>query len=102
MCLTSEMFLWQHPLSLCGLFLELHVLADVQIVDDEYIIMGSANINQRSLDGSRDTEIAFGAHQPHLGNRGHVSAIWSLATVWHEPSSGCLSCQPVILLALQM
>lgn len=34
------------------------------IVDDEYIIMGSANINQRSLDGSRDTEIAMGAYQP--------------------------------------
>ncbi|CAN6475697.1 unnamed protein product [Victoria cruziana] len=35
------------------------------IVDDEYIILGSANINQRSLDGSRDTEIAIGAYQPH-------------------------------------
>ena len=35
------------------------------IVDDEYIIMGSANINQRSLDGSRDTEIAMAAYQPN-------------------------------------
>jgi phospholipase D1/2 len=26
--------------------------------------MGSANVNQRSLDGSRDTEIAMGAYQP--------------------------------------
>lgn len=34
------------------------------IVDDEYVLMGSANINQRSLDGSRDTEIAMGAYQP--------------------------------------
>lgn len=34
-------------------------------VDDEYIIIGSANINQRSMDGSRDTEIAMGGHQPH-------------------------------------
>ena len=34
------------------------------IVDDDYVIMGSANINQRSLDGSRDTEIAMGAFQP--------------------------------------
>lgn len=34
------------------------------IVDDEYVIIGSANINQRSLDGSRDTEIAMGAYQP--------------------------------------
>jgi phospholipase D1/2 len=36
-------------------------------VDDEYIIVGSANINQRSMDGSRDSEIAVGAYQPqHL------------------------------------
>ncbi|CAA2986220.1 phospholipase D beta 1-like isoform X2 [Olea europaea var. sylvestris] len=34
------------------------------IVDDEYLILGSANINQRSLEGTRDTEIAMGAYQP--------------------------------------
>lgn len=34
------------------------------VVDDEYVILGSANINQRSMDGSRDTEIAMGAYQP--------------------------------------
>lgn len=33
------------------------------IVDDEYVLLGSANVNQRSLDGSRDTEIAVGAAQ---------------------------------------
>ncbi|CAA6656283.1 unnamed protein product [Spirodela intermedia] len=32
---------------------------------DEYVILGSANINQRSLEGSRDTEIAMGAYQPY-------------------------------------
>lgn len=31
----------------------------------QYIIIGSANINQRSMDGGRDTEIAMGAFQPH-------------------------------------
>lgn len=35
------------------------------IVDDEYLIIGSANINQRSMDGGRDTEMAMGAFQPH-------------------------------------
>jgi len=34
-------------------------------VDDEYIIVGSANINERSMNGARDTEIAIGAYQPH-------------------------------------
>lgn len=43
----------------------IYVHSKGMIVDDEYIILGSANINQRSLDGSRDTEIAIGAYQPH-------------------------------------
>eukprot|EP01057_Protomagalhaensia_wolfi_P002222 Protomagalhaensia_wolfi_Nauph_80__2221@NODE_2440_length_1091_cov_36_220532_g1912_i0_p1_GENE_NODE_2440_length_1091_cov_36_220532_g1912_i0NODE_2440_length_1091_cov_36_220532_g1912_i0_p1_ORF_typecomplete_len157_score15_48PLD_C/PF12357_8/2_1e13PLDc_2/PF13091_6/1_6e07PLDc/PF00614_22/5_5e05PLDc/PF00614_22/7_4e03_NODE_2440_length_1091_cov_36_220532_g1912_i0196666 len=39
----------------------------MMIVDDEYIVIGSANINDRSMSGCRDTEIAFGACQPaHL------------------------------------
>ncbi|KAE8696119.1 Phospholipase D alpha 1 [Hibiscus syriacus] len=39
-------------------------------LDDEYIIIGSANINQRSMDGARDTEIAMRAYQPcHLSVR---------------------------------
>lgn len=43
----------------------IYVHSKGMVVDDEYIILGSANINQRSLDGSRDTEIAIGAYQPH-------------------------------------
>ncbi|KAL6180627.1 hypothetical protein ACLB2K_047288 [Fragaria x ananassa] len=43
----------------------IYVHAKGMIVDDEFVIMGSANINQRSMDGSRDTEIAMGAYQPH-------------------------------------
>ncbi|CAH9079586.1 unnamed protein product [Cuscuta europaea] len=43
----------------------IYVHSKGMIVDDEYILMGSANINQRSLSGSRDTEIAMGAYQPH-------------------------------------
>ncbi|KAJ9687499.1 hypothetical protein PVL29_016113 [Vitis rotundifolia] len=42
----------------------IYVHAKGMIVDDEYVLIGSANINQRSLDGSRDTEIAMGAYQP--------------------------------------
>lgn len=43
----------------------IYVHSKGMIVDDEYVIIGSANINQRSMDGSRDTEIAMGAYQPH-------------------------------------
>ncbi|XP_076958555.1 phospholipase D gamma 1-like [Bidens hawaiensis] len=42
----------------------IYVHSKGMIVDDEFVILGSANINQRSLEGSRDTEIAMGAYQP--------------------------------------
>lgn len=42
----------------------IYVHSKLMIVDDDYIIVGSANINQRSMDGGRDTEIAVGAYQP--------------------------------------
>lgn len=70
-------------------------------VDDEYIIIGSANINQRSMDGARDSEIAMGAYQPHyLSNRqlakgqihGFRMALWyehmgMLDEVFEHPNS---------------
>ena len=34
------------------------------IQDDEYVSISSANLNQRSLDGSRDTELGMGSWQP--------------------------------------
>ena len=34
----------------------------MMIVDDAYIIVGSANINERSMSGTRDTEMAVGYH----------------------------------------
>lgn len=42
----------------------MYVHSKGMIVDDEYVIIGSANINQRSMEGTRDTEIAMGAYQP--------------------------------------
>jgi len=45
----------------------IYVHSKLIIVDDSLAILGSANINQRSLAGSRDTEIAVSVHQPqHL------------------------------------
>ncbi|KAL8520376.1 hypothetical protein ACS0TY_011055 [Phlomoides rotata] len=43
----------------------IYVHSKGMIVDDEFVLMGSANINQRSLEGTRDSEIAMGAYQPH-------------------------------------
>ena len=36
----------------------------MMVVDDSYVIIGSANMNQRSMAGSRDTEICVGSWQP--------------------------------------
>ncbi|KAL5714787.1 phospholipase D [Ranunculus cassubicifolius] len=43
----------------------IYVHSKGMIVDDEYVIIGSANINYRSMEGTRDTEIAMGTYQPH-------------------------------------
>ena len=42
----------------------IYVHSKMIIVDDAYIIVGSANINQRSMAGTRDTEMAVGCWQP--------------------------------------
>ncbi|KAJ9173515.1 hypothetical protein P3X46_016638 [Hevea brasiliensis] len=66
---------------------QIYIHSKGMIVDDEYVIMGSANINQRSMDGTRDTEIAMGAYQPqHASARrshphgqiyGHRMSLWA-------------------------
>jgi len=48
---------------------QIYVHSKMMIVDDEYIILGSANINERSMAGDRDSEICVGCFQPH-----HISA----------------------------
>ncbi|CAI0400016.1 unnamed protein product [Linum tenue] len=50
----------------------IYVHSKGMIVDDEYVIIGSANINQRSMEGTRDSEIAMGGFQRRhsLGKNG--------------------------------
>ncbi|XP_021275819.1 phospholipase D alpha 1-like [Herrania umbratica] len=65
----------------------IYVHSKMMIVDDEYIIIGSANINERSMAGSRDSEIAMGAFQPyHLATtqpaRGQIFGL--RMALWHE------------------
>ncbi|KAL7093515.1 hypothetical protein ACP275_11G044800 [Erythranthe tilingii] len=65
----------------------IYVHAKMMIVDDEYIIIGSANINHRSMDGARDSEIAMGAYQPyHLSSpnpaRGQIYGL--RMALWYE------------------
>ena len=42
----------------------IYVHSKMMVVDDSYVIIGSANMNQRSMAGSRDTEICVGSWQP--------------------------------------
>eukprot|EP00997_Jenningsia_sp_PLL12_P000006 NODE_1000_length_1331_cov_36.914197_g826_i0.p2 GENE.NODE_1000_length_1331_cov_36.914197_g826_i0~~NODE_1000_length_1331_cov_36.914197_g826_i0.p2 ORF type:complete len:150 (-),score=28.66 NODE_1000_length_1331_cov_36.914197_g826_i0:15-464(-) len=67
----------------------------MMIVDDEYIIIGSANINERSMAGDRDSEIAVGLHQPdHHTEDNHTASgdvagfrlsLWAEHTGLYDP-----------------
>lgn len=65
----------------------IYVHAKGMIVDDEYVIVGSANINQRSMAGTKDTEIAMGSYQPHY--------TWS-AKKRHPRGQVCISQSKII------
>ena len=64
--------------------LMIYVHSKMAIFDDEYIIVGSANINDRSLSGNRDTEIAIGAYQPYRGNPGTGQVGGFRKSLWVE------------------
>ena len=49
----------------------IYLHSKMSIFDDEYVLIGSAYINQRSLDGSRDSEIAVGGYQPDISDTGN-------------------------------
>ncbi|KAK1630933.1 hypothetical protein QYE76_005248 [Lolium multiflorum] len=58
-------------------------------LDDEYVIVGSANLNERSLAGNRDSEIAQGSYQPaHLNGSDGGRALGVVhafrTSLWHE------------------
>merc|ERR1711862_129650 len=49
---------------------QIYVHSKMMIVDDVVALIGTANINQRSLDGCRDSEIMMTSWQPdHLATR---------------------------------
>ncbi|XP_076881215.1 phospholipase D alpha 4-like [Bidens hawaiensis] len=58
----------------------IYVHSKLMIVDDIYMIIGSANINQRSMDGQRDTEIAIGCYQQT--NKGDIYGY--RMSLWYE------------------
>jgi len=41
----------------------IYVHSKLLVVDDEHFIIGSANINDRSMEGNRDSEVCFHFYQ---------------------------------------
>ncbi|CAM8955937.1 unnamed protein product [Rhodiola kirilowii] len=64
----------------------IYLHSKLMIVDDLYLLIGSANINQRSMDGQRDSEIAIGCYQSHSAanylNEGDIKAY--RLSLWYE------------------
>lgn len=62
------------------------VFTSLIAVDDTYMLIGSANVNQRSMDGKRDTEIAIGCHRSKSSeermDRGDIHAF--RLSLWYE------------------
>ncbi|KAK9797766.1 hypothetical protein WJX73_008737 [Symbiochloris irregularis] len=53
----------------------IHIHAKTMVVDDESVTISSANLNERSLSGSRDTELGMGGWQPaHTIERARTSS----------------------------
>jgi len=46
----------------------IYVHSKMMVVDDSYILVGSANINERSMSGTRDTEMAVGCWQSQFNH----------------------------------
>ena len=65
--------------------------SETLVVDDEYVSISSANLNQRSLDGSRDTELGMGAWQVSAG--GLAMKPWGAWSVQAAIDQGCLCWQ---------
>ncbi|XP_021754507.1 phospholipase D alpha 4-like [Chenopodium quinoa] len=64
-----------------------YVHSKIMIVDDIYMLIGSANINQRSMDGARDTEIAIGCYQTRINseNQNQNGEIYAYRmSLWYE------------------
>uniref|UniRef100_A0A6A7FUJ6 phospholipase D n=4 Tax=Hirondellea gigas TaxID=1518452 RepID=A0A6A7FUJ6_9CRUS len=62
----------------------IYVHSKMAIFDDKFILVGTANINDRSLGGTRDTEIAMGAYQPTIGSRANGDVSTFRKCLWSE------------------
>lgn len=60
-------------------------------MDDAYILIGSANINQRSMDGCRDTEIAIGCYQEADTATNSNEIRGFRLSLWYEHTGGEIS-----------
>nr|XP_045582161.1 phospholipase D beta 2-like [Procambarus clarkii] len=72
----------------------IYVHSKMALADDSHVVIGTANLNQRSLDGTRDTEVALSACQVGVGSTGAEEAVTDGAvgefrrSLWAEHTSG--------------
>nr|XP_053657555.1 LOW QUALITY PROTEIN: uncharacterized protein LOC128706628 [Cherax quadricarinatus] len=72
----------------------IYVHSKMALADDSHIVIGSANLNQRSLDGTRDTEVAVAACQVRANDSTTEEAVEDGAvrdfrrSLWAEHTSG--------------
>lgn len=72
----------------------IYVHSKMALADDSHILMGSANLNQRSLDGIRDTELAVSACQVREGSNSREEAVTDgvvrdfRKSLWAEHTTG--------------
>lgn len=62
----------------------IYVHSKFMVVDDEYAIVGSANINERSMSGERDSEIAVGIFLRFFFLKCQAPPGWSLPASTHS------------------
>ncbi|KAG7168257.1 phospholipase D gamma 2-like [Homarus americanus] len=78
----------------------IYVHSKTILADDAHIVIGSANLNQRSLDGTRDTEVAVAACQVRENNTAVGEVVKDGAvrdfrkSLWAEHTSGLSEEEP--------
>eukprot|EP00727_Mastigamoeba_balamuthi_P002229 m51a1_g12002 putative phospholipase d epsilon-like (720) ;mRNA; f:4553-7718 len=68
---------YQQRAAMAGRFM-IYVHSKLLIADDRVVLVGSANTNERSMSGDRDTDMNIVAYQPHGGGdvKAYRKALW--------------------------
>jgi len=71
---------------------QIYVHSKLMIVDDEHVIIGSANLNQRSLRGDRDSEVCLYLHDETFARDLRLSLFVEHLGLHDRSCAGCRMC----------